>query len=106
MLRAFNSNSSLKLNGRRCKEPINVDFQMESDKNIGEAPRIAEEFPQVILNLCNNAFDAMREKTLQGFSTLGGLEQYHPKLSARTKFQNGQTLIEIEGNGPGIPNRN
>ena len=39
----------------------------------------------------------MREKTL------GGLEQYQPKLTVRTKSGNGTVTIKIEDNGPGIP---
>lgn len=31
------------------------------------------------------------------------LETYHPKLSIRTKSDNGKVTIEIEDNDPGIP---
>ena len=32
-----------------------------------------------------------------------GLEGYEPKLTVRTKADNGKAIIEIEDNGPGIP---
>jgi len=87
---------------RASKEPINVDIDLQLDESVGEVPLIAEDFSRVILNLCNNSFDAMRSKlTEQGDdSSLS----YHPKLTIRTKSENGQILIEIEDNGPGIPN--
>ncbi|MGM0458496.1 MAG: sensor histidine kinase, partial [Bacteroidota bacterium] len=48
----------------------------------------------------NNAFDAMRtlsaERSAQG-------ESYSPKLTLSTKSDNGQILIEVQDNGPGIP---
>jgi len=42
----------------------------------------------------------LRAKTLQGFENLGGLE---PKLTVRTKSDGNTITIEIEDNGPGIP---
>ncbi|MCH8558643.1 MAG: HAMP domain-containing histidine kinase, partial [Balneolia bacterium] len=56
---------------------------------------------RVILNLCNNAFDAMRSVFSMSEDSMSG--GYKPKLTVRTKSENGQTLIEIEDNGPGIP---
>ncbi|MEO9886129.1 MAG: ATP-binding protein [Balneola sp.] len=99
---------NLSFHGMRAgKNPINVDMEFELDENIGEIPLIAEDFSRVIVNLCNNAFDAMREKgygkDLQGLEDLGGLDAYLPKLTVRTKLENGKVVLEIEDNGPGIP---
>ena len=86
---------NLAFHGMRAgKDPINVDIQMNLDKSIGEVPLIAEDFSRVILNLVNNAFDAMREKIIQNYS---------PKLTVRTKSEDDNIIIEIEDNGPGIP---
>jgi signal transduction histidine kinase len=91
---------------RAAKDPINVDIDLQLDKNIGEVPLIAEDFSRVILNLVNNAFDAMREKVrskdLQGFENLGDLEDYHPKLTVQTLQKDQAVTIEVEDNGPGI----
>jgi signal transduction histidine kinase len=46
-----------------------------------------------LLNLCNNAFDAMRTTA----------ELRTPKLTIRTKLKSEKILIEVEDNGPGIP---
>ncbi|MCC5927094.1 MAG: hypothetical protein JJU41_11105, partial [Bacteroidetes bacterium] len=106
---------NLAFHGMRAgKEAINVDIDLQLDESVGEVPLIAEDFSRVILNLCNNAFDAMRSK-LTGDGrpeTEGEMTEdrgrvtaayYLPKLSVRTKSKNGQILIEIEDNGPGIP---
>jgi len=90
--------TNLSFHGMRAsKKPINVDLQYELDDSIGEAPLVAEDFSRVIVNLCSNAFDAMRDKTL------GGLEDYQPKLIVRTKTDGNTITLEIEDNGPGIP---
>ncbi|MCC5943236.1 MAG: tetratricopeptide repeat protein [Balneolaceae bacterium] len=114
---------NLAFHGMRAgKEPINVDIDLQLDENVGEVPLIAEDFSRVILNLCNNAFDAcaersrsaMRSKLTEDGGPMTGertnpndqapnSKRYSPKLTIRTKSENGQVLIEIEDNGPGIP---
>jgi signal transduction histidine kinase len=87
---------------RAGKNPMNVDIQLELEEGIGKVPLIAEDFSRVIVNLCNNAFDAMKEKQNTG-SEMQDAGGYKPKLTVRT-HQNDQTVtIEIEDNGPGIP---
>jgi len=112
---------NLSFHGMRAgKEAINVDIDLQLSENVGEVPLVAEDFSRVILNLCNNAFDAMRSKLTEdgGRTTESPFEggagavaevgdvtslKYAPKLTVRTKSENGRTLIEIEDNGPGIP---
>ncbi|GAA0877548.1 hypothetical protein GCM10009119_05160 [Algoriphagus jejuensis] len=88
---------------RAAKSPINVDIEVQLDPKVGDVSLISEDFSRVILNLCNNAFDAMREKTLQGFGTLGGLETYLPKLKVKTALEGGKVLLSVADNGTGIP---
>jgi len=92
---------NLAFHGMRAgQEPVDVDIQMDFDESIGEVPLIAEDFSRVILNLCNNGFDACAEKLTED----GGPETgYVPKLTVRTRSENGSVIIEIEDNGPGIP---
>jgi len=87
--------TSLSFHGMRAgKNPINVDMEFELDDSIGGVPLVAEDFSRVIVNLVNNAFDAMREKTIKNYS---------PKLTVRTRMSDSGVIIEIEDNGPGIP---
>ena len=119
---------NLAFHGMRAgKEPIDVDIDVQLDDSVGKVQLVAEDFSRVILNLCNNAFDAcaersrsaIREKMTVDSGQLtkspfeGGGEQseqgddsslsYQPKLTVRTKSDNGKVMIEIEDNGPGIP---
>ncbi len=118
---------NLSFHGMRAgKDPINVDIDLQLDESIGEVPLIAEDFSRVVLNLCNNAFDAMREweavhkhevrsqvpdivkakpsAKLTGDGEPETGDTYHPKLTVRTKSDGNAIIIEIEDNGPGIPN--
>jgi signal transduction histidine kinase len=119
---------NLAFHGMRAgKESIDVDIDLHLDESIGEVPLVAEDFSRVILNLCNNAFDACAERSRGSFESLpqtpgGSFESlpqsgsprrvppdhtpptpYTPRLTVRTKSDNGQITIEIEDNGPGIP---
>ncbi|MEX0719691.1 MAG: HAMP domain-containing sensor histidine kinase, partial [Balneolaceae bacterium] len=94
---------NLAFHGMRAgKNPINVDIQFELDEHVGEVPLIAEDYSRVILNLCNNAFDAMREK-LNSESRILNSEEYKPKLLIRSQKHHSGITLEIEDNGPGIP---
>ncbi len=99
---------NLAFHGMRAgNDPINVDIDLDLDEQIGEIPLVAEDFSRVILNLVNNAFDAMREKEkLTADSRQLSAEQdqrYEPRLRIRTIKKDSTVTIEIEDNGPGIP---
>jgi signal transduction histidine kinase len=86
--------TNLAFHGMRAgKNPINAAIDLQLDEQIKEVPLIGEDFSRVVLNLCNNAFDAMRTTA----------EIRPPKLSIRTKLLSEKILIEVEDNGPGIP---
>ncbi|HKL03724.1 MAG TPA: ATP-binding protein, partial [Cryomorphaceae bacterium] len=89
---------NLSFHGMRAgKKPIDVDIIMELDPEIKEVVLIKEDFTRAIINLCTNAFDAMREKAKSE-------TDYLPILSVKTELTaNGQPLIAISDNGPGIP---
>lgn len=90
---------NLAFHGMRAnKNPINVDIQVETDPGLGLVQMNAENFSRVILNLCKNAFDAMREKLEQQEN-----KDYTPKLIVRTKRRQEKVIVEVEDNGPGVP---
>lgn len=90
--------ANLAFHGMRANpNPINVDIQLELDENLPKVKLNAEDFSRVILNLVKNAFDAMREKiAAEG-------NDYKAKVTIRTKDLGKQALIEVEDNGPGVP---
>ncbi|MBK7426828.1 MAG: HAMP domain-containing histidine kinase [Saprospiraceae bacterium] len=82
---------------RAGKNPINVEVVLDLDPELGLVPLIREDFTRVVINLCNNAFDAMRQKTLNG------PEDYNPRIRVQTTYQNDQPRLIVQDNGPGIP---
>lgn len=90
---------NLSFHGMRASDqPIKVDIDFDLDPSIGEVPIIAEDFSRVMVNLCNNAFDAMREKVRKGNNGT-----YIPKLFIRTVEKDQIINIVVEDNGVGIP---
>ncbi|MBK6362156.1 MAG: tetratricopeptide repeat protein [Saprospiraceae bacterium] len=83
---------------RAAKNPIQVEIKMNLDDNIYEVHLNKEEFSRVIINVCNNAFDAMRSKKMAEND-----ENYLPTLTITTKKEKNFVLLIIEDNGPGIP---
>jgi signal transduction histidine kinase len=94
---------NLSFHGMRAgKAPINVDIDLQLDDQIGDVTLISEDFSRVILNLCNNAFDAMRDKLKLEVGS-GKSEAYLPKLTVTTALQKDQVILSISDNGGGIP---
>ena len=92
---------TLSFHGMRAgSHPFEVDIEFDLDPSIGEIPIIAEDFSRVMVNLCNNAFDAMREKVMTG-----NIETYIPKLFIRTVEKDQIVNIVVEDNGVGIPEK-
>jgi signal transduction histidine kinase len=92
--------TNLSFHGMRAgKDPIDVDIDLQLDDSVGEVPLVAEDFSRVILNLCNNGFDALREKANVKRETTG---QFEPKLTVRTFRKDNNVTLEIEDNGSGI----
>ncbi len=90
---------NLSFHGMRAGDrPFHVEIEFDLDQSIGEVPVIAEDFSRVMVNLCNNAFDAMREKLKKD-----NTENYIPKLFVRTIQKDQIINIIVEDNGPGIP---
>jgi signal transduction histidine kinase len=102
---------NLSYHGMRAgKAPINVEIDLQLDPAVGDVTLISEDFSRVILNLCNNAFDAMRDKFLKTGDGRqetedGGrdAEVYLPKLTVKTTRQKDKVILSIGDNGGGIP---
>lgn len=91
---------------RASKHQINVDISFDLGAEVGNYSLITEDFSRVVLNICNNAFDAMREKlelSEEGNVKARQESVYKPQLLVRTFKENSRLVLEIEDNGPGIP---
>lgn len=90
--------ANLAFHGMRANpNPINVDIQLKLEEQLAKINLNSEDFSRVILNLVKNAFDAMREKIAKE----GG--EYKAKVEIRTQDLGDKVLIEVEDNGPGVP---
>ena len=66
------------------------------DPAVGEVAVVPQEISQVLVNLCNNAFDAMLEKSKTQ-------ESFDPQLTVGTAMNGEFVEIRIADNGKGIP---
>jgi len=71
-----------------------VEIVKEYDEDLPTVNCSSNEIEQVLLNLFKNALQAMEEVSIDG---------YKPKFHIRLKKEPGYIRIEIEDNGPGIP---
>jgi len=94
---------NLAFHGMRAgKTPINVTIDFDLDESTGQALLMTEDFSRVIVNICQNAFDAMREK-MTGGEGRGLSGPYAPKLTIRSRRKAQRITVALEDNGPGIP---
>ncbi len=88
----------LTYHGLKAKDKtFTATIQTEFDKSIGLINIIPQDVGRVLLNLYNNAFYAVTEKTKQA------AEPYEPAVSVSTKKTNNKLLISVKDNGNGIP---
>jgi len=91
---------NLAFHGMRAgKKPINVALDFNLDKTINKASVIMEDISRVILNLCNNAFDAMHERLQMHPAS----DNFEPRLKVTTFEKDKHLIIEIKDNALGIP---
>ena len=79
---------------------FNASFSAELDDTIGEIDIVRGSFGRALLNILNNAFYAVGER-----SKSAGRD-YEPTVVVRTKRVGGRVEISIEDNGSGIPKEN
>ena len=79
---------------RASQNPINVKIEFDLDEQVSKVSLIAEDFSRVILNLCSNAFDAMKERN--------GEKNYQAILRVGTQLRTNYVEISVEDNGTGI----
>jgi len=97
----------LSYHGLRAKDKsFNADFESNLDPNLPKVEVIPQDIGRVLLNLINNAFYAVNErsrKDLPGFQNLEGLEHFKLLVTISTKNLGDRIEISVKDNGPGIP---
>jgi signal transduction histidine kinase len=89
----------LAYHGLRAKDKsFNADFKTDFDPELPKINVVPQDIGRVLLNLINNAFQAVNEKSKSEGS------DYVPLVTIRTELTaDSQQLIAISDNGPGIP---
>ncbi|WP_083639214.1 two-component regulator propeller domain-containing protein [Algoriphagus marinus] len=89
----------LSYHGLRARDKsFNADFKTDFDPNLPKVNVVSQDIGRVLLNLINNAFQAVHERGKKGESG------YKPEVSVETKLTTKNlTLITIRDNGLGIP---
>ena len=90
----------LSYHGFRAKDKsFNADFKLEADENLPKIEVVPQDIGRVLLNLINNAFYAVSEKSKLQVSS------YKPQVIVSTKMQGGKIEISVKDNGSGIPEK-
>ena len=82
---------------RATDKSFNAALQTDFATDVPTVSVVPEDVGRVLVNLFNNAFYAAKQA---GLTTT---DPPAPTVSARTFCQNGQAVIQIQDNGPGIP---
>jgi signal transduction histidine kinase/tetratricopeptide (TPR) repeat protein len=91
----------LSFHGMRAKDKsFNVDFKLNFDDSIGKIQIVPQDIGRVLLNLYNNAFYAVQEKTSHHKNG------YLPVIHISTKKQGDTIQLSIRDNGNGISEKN
>ena len=88
----------LAYHGLRAKDKsFNATLKTDFDEKIGKIDIIPQDIGRVILNLINNAFYAVNERSKMG------VENYEPKVEVITRSANDTIEILVSDNGNGMP---
>ncbi|MEZ0483145.1 sensor histidine kinase [Fibrella sp. GW2-5] len=88
----------LSYHGLRAKDKsFNASFNADLDANLPPVNVVGQDIGRVLLNLFNNAFYAVQQRSQQGEAN------YQPTVTVHTKVVGKQVDIRVRDNGTGIP---
>jgi signal transduction histidine kinase len=92
----------LAYHGLRAKDKtFNATYEMSLDESLPLVNIVPQDIGRVILNLINNAFYAVHEKSTK--SEASNDDKYQPTVSVATLAEEGNIKIIVKDNGNGIP---
>jgi len=84
---------------RARDKSFRANLNAEFDESIDKIPLIQQDIVRVLINLFNNAFYAVGEKSKQQ------IQGYEPTVSVRTKRIGDKVELKVRDNGNGIPQK-
>jgi len=85
---------------RSKDKSFQCEIKTDFDTTVGEVNLIPQDFGRLLLNIFNNAFYTMAEKSkIPGYSSI-------PQCKVMTRALNGRIEISVQDNGMGIPDEN
>jgi len=88
----------LSYHGLRAKnKSFNADFKADLDKKLPQIKLVRQDFGRVLLNLINNAFFAVNERSKTEN------KDFKPSVIVKTKLVKDKVIISVVDNGSGIP---
>ena len=88
----------LSYHGLRAKDKgFNAAFELQLDATIQPISVVSQDIGRVILNLINNAFYAVNERSKRGKDS-----GYKPQVTITTRQEGNQVVIEVADNGTGM----
>jgi two-component system NtrC family sensor kinase len=89
----------LAYHGLRAKDnSFNTELLTDFDQSLPLVNIVPQDIGRVLLNLYNNAFYALQQKSRSAEGAYG------PEVSVTTGMENGRVLVKVKDNGNGIPN--
>ncbi|MFZ1703789.1 MAG: 7TM diverse intracellular signaling domain-containing protein [Saprospiraceae bacterium] len=87
----------LAYHGFRAKDKsFNASFETNFDPNLPHIKAVTQDLGRVFLNLINNAFYTINEKSKLG------IDHFKPMLQIATSVENNMVLIKVQDNGMGV----
>ena len=82
---------------------FNADFSTDFDPNLPKVNVVPQDIGRVLLNIINNAFQALNNDELSPDSYWDKNDEFKPLVTVSTKNLGDKIEISIKDNGPGIP---
>jgi len=84
---------------RAKDKSLHVNFETDFDSSLSKVNIVSQDIGRVVLNLINNAFYAVNDKSkMQG-------ETYEPLITVSSKMHDGKVELRVKDNGDGVPDQ-
>jgi signal transduction histidine kinase len=90
---------------RAMDKNFNADYKTDFDPNLPKVNVVPQDIGRVLLNIINNAFQAIKNDELSPDSYRDKNDEFKPLVTVSTKNLGDKIEISVRDNGPGIPDQ-